>query len=208
MSPEPTLIPCVYCNHANPPGHRFCGMCGKALPDLVKLAARTAVAQSPVTAKPVAPAPVAHKAENPNRDLSYLLHDDHIPARASRVPFVVGGLVLAAVALFFTMRGGGKPGASGTAAGDATFTQKAEGSAAEDAPSSTSPASSEPSKAETAKAEPVASEPAAAERKAEPEKATPSPAEAAPPVKEFRHAAAKVAPAPRPTRKPSPAKQV
>src|SRR5271168_4239777 len=101
------LIPCVYCGHPNPAGHRFCGMCGKALPDLVKQASR--VPTPPPSPAPVRPAaPVARK-ENPNRDLSYLLDDDHEPPRTSRAPFIVGGLILAAVAAFFFLRGGGKP---------------------------------------------------------------------------------------------------
>src|SRR5882724_3147216 len=132
-------IPCVFCGHGNPPGHRFCGMCGKALPDLVKQAktpqsasgspvgsggsvgaakpvaqpASTASPRQPVASPPLAAPPVRRapppRQENPNRDLSYLLHDDdHVPVRPSRMPFVVGALVLAAVAGFFIMRGGGK----------------------------------------------------------------------------------------------------
>src|SRR6266436_3703775 len=94
-------IPCVYCGHGNPPGHRFCGMCGKALPDLVKqtkamgasgpailgggigAASRPSASTTstpPISPPIVRPAP-AGRAENPNRDLSYLLHDDHVPAR-------------------------------------------------------------------------------------------------------------------------------
>ena len=190
-------------------------MCGKALPDLVKQAAARSAAQTPAPAKPVAPAaaPTAPRVESPNRDLSYLLRDDHVPVRASRLPFVVGGLVLVAVAAFFAMRGGGKPGASGAAAGDATAAQTTDGSAAGDAHPTATPANSEPSKSETAKAEPAPAEPATAETKAEPEKATPSAAEVAPPAKAVRHAApvVKAAPSPRPSRplkKPSPAKQV
>ena len=190
-------------------------MCGKALPDLVKRAGRVVapVSTPVVNPTPAPPKSAPPRAENPNRDLSYLLHDDHVPARTSRAPFIVGGLVLAAVAAFFAMRGGGKPGASGAAASDATAAQTTDGSAAGDAHPTATPANSEPSKSETAKAEPAPAEPATAETKAEPEKATPSAAEVAPPAKAARHAApvAKAAPPPQPSRplkKPSPAKQV
>jgi hypothetical protein len=44
-----------------------------------------------------------------NRDLSYLLEEDHAPPKQSRLPFVLGGLLLAAVAGFFAMRGGKTP---------------------------------------------------------------------------------------------------
>jgi len=38
--------------------------------------------------------------------LSYLLHDDdHVPAKTSRAPFIVAGLILASVAGFFYLRG-------------------------------------------------------------------------------------------------------
>src|SRR5258706_11025104 len=101
-------------------------MCGKALPDLVKqpktagstsgsptMSSTSGVASRAVMpppsappARPVTPTPApAARPDNPNRDLSYLLHDDHVPARTSRVPFIVGGLVLAAVAAVFVMRG-------------------------------------------------------------------------------------------------------
>src|SRR5882724_3351513 len=150
-------IPCVYCSHSNPANFRFCGMCGKALPDLVKQAAKVSEGVSgsplpgsgigmagrpaaqpprhtpsalpsalptvlpnvqavppvqppvPPPVKPVqhavpppSPRPVARQ-ENPNRDLSYLLHDDHTPARTNRTPFVVGTLILAAAAGFFAL---------------------------------------------------------------------------------------------------------
>ena len=114
------LIPCVYCSHANPASHRFCGICGKALPDLVKQAAKPVPASSgsPSTGgigmasrspqPPSSPRTPSPRQENPNRDLSYLLHDDHVPTPTSRVPFIVGGLILVAVAGFFALRGGGK----------------------------------------------------------------------------------------------------
>lgn len=171
------LIPCVFCNHLNTPGHRFCGMCGKALPDPSRKVAKPVAPANPntpiaaplrgigggvrlepdVPARPIAsipfdslragapvsevhpephpsaPRPPARplnaavastppaatrpraslhedpKHEDPNRDLSYLLEEDHAPPKPSRLPFVVGGVLLAVVAVFFAMRGGGKP---------------------------------------------------------------------------------------------------
>src|ERR1700687_77383 len=120
-------IPCVYCSHPNPPGFRFCGMCGKALPDLVKQASRAAAeVPKPAPPPPVRTPTIARRTENPNRDLSYLLHDDHEPTPTNRTPFIVGALVLAAVAAFFAMRGGGRPATSGTTASETTATAPAE----------------------------------------------------------------------------------
>jgi hypothetical protein len=167
-----SLIPCIYCNHSNPASHRFCGMCSKALPDLVKRSARLAEGTSgapipgsglgvagraagqgagqppgrapvqqgladstrvgtPAPRPPAGNAPTGVEArrrdtgrDDPNRDLSYLLQDDHIPTRTSRVPFVVGALLLAAVVAFFAMRGGSPkaPAPADSAAGDAVST--------------------------------------------------------------------------------------
>lgn len=170
------LIPCVFCNHLNTPRHRFCGMCGKALPDPSRKAVKPAAPASPapaaqaplrgigggarlqpeVPARPIAPIPFdklragipvsdvhpevhpgAHASapkpaatppnpavssppkpatsprtslhEDPNRDLSYLLEEDHAPPKPSRLPLIIGGVLLAAIAGFFTMRGGSKP---------------------------------------------------------------------------------------------------
>jgi hypothetical protein len=178
-------IPCVYCSHSNPADFRFCGMCGKALPDLVKQAAKVSEGMSgsplpgsgigmagrppaqPPRQAPVAPPnvqavppvqppvkPVQHavpprpnpaaRQENPNRDLSYLLHDDHTPVRTNRTPFVVGTLILVAVAGFFAMRGGKTTPASNTG-GDTTTAQSLDASPAPDA---TSPAKTEEPKPE------------------------------------------------------------
>jgi hypothetical protein len=186
-------IPCVFCGHGNPPGHRFCGMCGKALPDLVKqtkpvqgalgsaaslggmgAAGRPVVPPAnpvapkvpvvkPAPAPPVRSAP-ALRVENPNRDLSYLLHDnDPVVAPTNRMPFVIGGLILAAVAGFFILRDGGKKApVVDPAAGDPAVSQ-------------TAPAEG---KAETPKTESAKTEPATA--KTEPEKAEPAPEVSAP----------------------------
>jgi TPR repeat protein len=149
--------------------------------------------------------------------LSYLLHDDHVPARSSRVPFLLGGLVLAAVAVFFFMRGGSKPApAAGSSTGDATASQAAPPAGAEAPPAE---AKVEPPKAEAPKAEPAQAETTADGPKADPEKAEIPPAAAAtvpaaPAAKEVRHPApavttARAKPAPHPSRtlrKPSPAK--
>ncbi len=160
------------------------------------------------------PTPAA-RADNPNRDLSYLLHDDHVPVRSSRVPFLLGGLVLAAVAVFFFMRGGSKPApAAGSGTGDATASQAAPPAGADAPPAETKV---EPPKAEAPKAEPAQAETPADGPKADPEKAEIPPAAAATvPAKEVRHAAPAVTtahaqPAPRPShmlKKPSPAKPV
>jgi hypothetical protein len=172
----------------------------------------------------VRPTPAA-RAENPNRDLSYLLRDDHVPARSSRVPFLLGGLVLAAVAVFFFMRGGTKPApVAGSGTGDATASQAAPpaGADAPPAEAKVEPPKAEAPKAEAPKAEAPKAEPAQAETpadspKADPEKAEIPPAAAATvPANEVRHPApavttARAKPAPRPSRmlkKPSPAKAV
>jgi hypothetical protein len=214
-------------------------MCGKALPDLVKLAkpaqgasgsasagggmgagGRPSVAGAPAASPhPASPAPVrptsAARADNPNRDLSYLLHDDHVPAPSSRVPFLLGGLVLAAVAVFFFMRGGSKPApAPGSGTGDATASQAAPPAGADAPPAETKV---EPPKAEAPKAQPAQAETPADDPKADPEKAEiPPTAPATAPAQEVRHPApavipAHAKPAPRPSRmlkKPSPAKPV
>jgi len=221
-------------------------MCGKALPDLVKLAkpvqgasgsasvgggmgaggrpsgqmaGAPAVSPRPASPPPVRPTPAA-RADNPNRDLSYLLHDDHVPTRNSRVPFLLGGLVLAAVAVFFFMRGGSKPApaaGSGSGTGDATASQAAPPAGADAPPAETKVEPPPPPKAEAPKAEPAQAETPADSPKGDPEKAEIPPAAAATvPAKEVRHPAPTVTtahakPAPRPSRmlnKPSPAKAV
>jgi len=241
------LIPCVYCSHANPPGHRFCGMCGKALPDLVKQAVRSAsegtsgspmpgsgigvAGRSPMQTpargqaamqppspmpsptpsqrppQPAAPMPSLSPRENPNRDLSYLLRDDHTPAKTSRKPFIVGGLILVAVAGFFAMRGGGKAAPANIAAATDASEVQPDSPVAPDAKSPAKPVESAP-QAESPTA-------AGETHKVEPEKVAPVPEEAKPEapkpvVQEARHSAppraiAKTAPAPKPSnqRKPS-----
>jgi hypothetical protein len=210
-------------------------MCGKALPDLVKLAKPVQGATGvgggvgaggrpsgqmagphPASPPPVRPTPAA-RADNPNRDLSYLLHDDHVPARSSRAPFLLGGLVLAAVAVFFFLRGGSKPApAAGSAPGDATASQAVPPAGADAPPAE---AKVEPPKAEAPKAEPAQAETPIDGPKPDPEKAEIPPAAAATvpaPAKDVRHPApevttARAKPAPRPSRtlkKPSPAKAV
>jgi len=226
-------VPCVYCGHVNSAGQRFCGMCGKALPDLVKLAkpaqgaggrpsgqtaGAPAASPHPASPAPVRPTPAA-RADNPNRDLSYLLHDDHVPAQSSRAPFLLGGLVLAAVAVFFFMRGGSKPApAVGSGAGDATASQAAPaGADAPPAETKVEPPKAEAPKAEVPKAEPAPAETPADDQKGDPEKAEIPPAAAATvPAQEVRRpvpavTTAHAKPAPRPSRmlkKPSPAKPV
>jgi hypothetical protein len=165
---------------------------------------------TPARPGPARSSPAA-RTGNPNRDLSYLLHDDdHVPARTSRVPFIVGGLILAAVAAFFVLRGGGKPApAAGSGTGDATASQ-ATSPAGPDAPPTE--AKVEPPKAEAPKAEAAKTEPAADTPRVEPEKAEIPPAAAAAAAQEALHPAPAVAtprakPAPRPARiqkKPSP----
>src|SRR5450432_2537224 len=238
--------PCVFCGHGNPPSHRFCGMCGKALPDLMKQSKplqstsgsaaggggmgaagrptatpvsptppRAPVASPPVGTQPVRPAP-APRAENSNRDLSYLLHDDdHVPARTSRVPFLVGGLVLAAVAAFFILRGGGKKApAVGTTSGDASVSLPAPDAGSSEAKEE--PSKAEEPKTEPPKSEPIASDAAKAEPpddsvKTEPEKAetppaaTPAPSHPSPAV--VKAYPKPVPRAPRAQKKPSPSRQ-
>jgi hypothetical protein len=130
------------------------------------------VASPPLATPPVRRAP-APRHESPNRDLSYLLHDDdHVPVRPSRMPFVVGGLVLAAVAVFFILRGGGKKTpATGAGTGDATASQTAPSAAPDAAPPE---AKVEPPKAE----EPKVESPKAESPKTEPPKTEPAPADA------------------------------
>ncbi len=234
------LIPCIYCNHSNPASHRFCGMCSKALPDLVKKSAkpiegvsgapipgsgvglagrapdrrafdqevvpslttkdsdsaRTGTAAPPQTPPPQIPhssgpirvdvrQPEARRVpavdDNPNRDLSYLLQDDHVPARTSRAPFVIGALLLAAVAAFFALRGGSKPTPAPTdsVAGDMASTpltdeppvKAATHSKPADAQPSASPVM-EPGKMEPGKIEPK--QPEQAEPQPQSEAAKPS----------------------------------
>ena len=179
-------------------------MCGKALPDLVKQAPRV---PAPVSAAPVAPSAPARRAaprvENPNRDLSYLLDDDHVPTARNWTPYIVGGLLLAAVAGFFVLRGGGKPApASGAADGGAVEIPAAETTAAAAKPGPVEGAKSEGAKA--AEAGPPPEIPPVAKKMDLPA------VEAAPP-REVRHGApvAKAAPVAKPLRaskKPSPSK--
>lgn len=268
------LIPCVFCSHLNSVGHRFCGMCGKALPDPSRKVAKPVVPASShppssaplrgigggprlepgIPARPIAsipfdslrvgapvsedhpephggprpavtplnaavaspppaalrpnPHPTSHPTahpktslhDDPNRDLSYLLEEDHAPTKPSRLPFVVGGLLLAVVAGFFAMRGGGKIPASAETADGTTS-----GSASE-ATSAKTPAA--PMRSKQEKPAPIA-EPAAPgsassgnfpeeQTKEPPPPITPPPAQEAPPL-----ASVRINPAPK-KRLPSP----
>jgi outer membrane biosynthesis protein TonB len=269
-----SLIPCIYCNHSNPPSHRFCGMCSKALPDLVKRSARLAEGTSgaPIpgsglgvagrapgqgAVQPSGPAPVLRGSaastgagtstprppaangpptrietrghdsgrkdsarDDPNRDLSYLLQDDHIPARASRVPFVVGGLLLAAVVAFFAMRSGSPkpPAPADSAAGDTVSTPveaPAKDSAQSKAPDAR-PSASQPMEPEKVASEnggpphePATAQPAGAETiTGDPAAKTPSPKRAPSVVsKPVPKTVPKAAPVRASAAKPSPARQ-
>jgi hypothetical protein len=185
-------------------------MCGKALPELVKQASRTSAPPPNVPlpgappARPVASATsaVTTRHDNPNRDLSYLLHDDHVPARTSRVPLLVGGLVLAAVAAFFGMRGGGKTApATGSGTGDTSTSQTTSSTDPAVLPSEAKvePPAAEPPKTETTQAEDTKTEPPPDSAKAEPVK-TGTPPAAAHPKPPARPATAQK------QKKPSPAK--
>ena len=240
-------IPCVYCSHVNPASFRFCGMCGKALPDLVKQAAKISLGASgspvpgsgiglpgrtpaqppqrvpasvqPTSFQPAAPAPAkpptpqpnpGHppRTENANRDLSYLLRDDHTPVRANRTPFVVGALILIAVAGFFAMRGGKTPPASnGAATGDAVTSPSPDAPPATEA---TSPAKTEEPKPEhttEAKNEAPAPEPKTVEPDTPPSPAveTPKPVAKAAPRPAPAHSVPQASHKPAP-RKPSPSR--
>jgi outer membrane biosynthesis protein TonB len=152
-----------------------------------------------------------------------LLHDDdHVPAKTSRVPLIVGGLILAAVAAFFFLRGSSKPPpAAGSGTGDATASQATPSAGAGAGPSEAKvePPKTELPKAETPTAEPPKTTPSADVPKTESEKADIPPAAAAPspvapvPVKDTHRpapaATAHPKPAARPAyqqKKPSPAK--
>ena len=280
QDPRQPLIPCVFCNHLNTAAHRFCGMCGKALPDPARKMAKPSSPPAPpsstaplrgigggprpepdVPARPIAPIPLrpseveaphaapvigspppplqrtatpaaasqpTHSHNDPHRDLSYLLEEDHVAPKASRVPWMVGGLLLAAVVGFFAMRGGGKPPASSTG-GDETATSdsvappsatpaRANHPAAKRAKENPAPESAQPSSS------PDSAPPDAAAEKAPAASPEPEPAAkpAAPPVARTKPsvrtsvAKAPSKPPPRPTRtnglansrKPSPAQPV
>lgn len=225
------LIPCVFCNHLNTPRHRFCGMCGKALPDPSRRAVKPAAPASPaptaqaplrgigggarlqpeVPARPIAPIPFDKlRAEVPgsevhpepqasaprpaaappatppnpavssppqsaprprtslhedaNRDLSYLLEEDQAAPKPSRLPLIVGGVLLAAIAGFFAMRGGGKPTAPESVDGTTS------GALSEPAPESKAPATRTQPKQESAApvAEPAASDTGSSQTSKEP----------------------------------------
>ena len=243
MNPDSTqsLIPCVFCNHLNTVGHRFCGMCGKALPDPSRKVARPVVpassnppssaplrgigggsrlepevparpiasipfdnlragapvpggpsnpaaprlAETPLNAAVSSPArPAASRAktslhEDPHRDLSYLLEEDHAPHKPNRLPFVVGGVLLAAVAGFFAMRGGGKPAVPESGDGATS------GAISERAPESKAPTTRAQPKQERAApvAEPAASDAGSSQNSKEPATEARS-EEAAPPARE------------------------
>jgi len=157
--------------------------------------------------------------------LSYLLHDDdHVPVRPSRMPFVVGALVLAAVAGFFIMRGGGKKTpAGGAGTGDTAASQTAPSAAPDAAPPEAKveppkaeqpkaePPKTEPPKTESSTTEPAAAEAAKAETPDENSKVESEETET-PPATTPAPAIAKTHPKPAPPvaraqRKPSPARQ-
>ncbi len=119
---------CVICGHQNPPGHRFCGMCARALPDPAK-AAKAAAEQpptasapskvepqkaapphdaAPAAAVPALPKPAPRVQERPPerpRDVRYLLEDEH-PHRARNRGLAVVLVLLAGLGLLIAWRTG------------------------------------------------------------------------------------------------------
>jgi len=274
------LIPCVFCNHLNTAGHRFCGMCGKALPDPSRKVVKPTIPSIPgpssatplrgigggprpepdIPARPIAPIPLesmrpgalgsnpdphphppsqaaappdatasaipprppaapsrtSHQ-EDMNRDLSYLLEDTHEPPKPSRLPFILAGLLLAAVAGFFAMRSGSKtptPTTDETASVSEPAAEKAKPPATESRPKQDkSAAVSEPSATDsgasdnTSRAEPEAKSPETAI-----DEAKPAATDAVRPPKTVAPLKTRPAVAPKPARtaaarKPSPSKQ-
>ncbi len=166
-------------------------------------------------APPAAARPKTSLHEDPHRDLSYLLEEDHAPPKPNRLPFIVGGVLLAVVAAFFAMRGGGKPASPETADSTASALQS------EPTPETTAPTTTSRPKLErpVPLTEPAATEPAstgpASNNAPETEQSRPPATETAPiaPVKKAaapkahppspKIVAKAAKPAPR-SRKPSP----
>ncbi|MGC2195813.1 MAG: zinc-ribbon domain-containing protein, partial [Terriglobales bacterium] len=97
---------CPYCGNENPDDHRFCGMCGRPIPE--------PTAESPLPVKepvrhrdpePPPPAPaytggifnLGAPPDRPHHNLDYLLEDDEEP-RSNKGIIILGILALALVA--------------------------------------------------------------------------------------------------------------
>jgi zinc-ribbon domain len=106
-----TTVRCPHCGHENPPGHVFCGMCGKGLDEPVMEApvphaparGQRPAEPEPQHHEPPTPAPaytcglfnLGAPADRPSRNLDYLLEDDE---PRSRKGLVIGILALLLVA--------------------------------------------------------------------------------------------------------------
>jgi zinc-ribbon domain len=136
-------VRCPYCGNENPDDHRFCGMCGRAIP------APTAEIQEPARRRdpePSSPAPaytggifnLGAPADSAHRNLDYLLDDEDAPK--SHGGMIV--LFLIAIAMvgglgYLRWRNGGLPWLR-------TLTASTKPAPATTAPDATTPASNQP----------------------------------------------------------------
>lgn len=109
---------CPYCGNENPDKHRFCGMCGKPVPE--PTAEVEVVEDHPPAhqrAEPTTPAPaytggifnLNAPRESSSRNLEYLLEDDEPKSRKGWLLFVVVALALVAGLGWLRWRHGGLP---------------------------------------------------------------------------------------------------
>ena len=116
-TPSKMWVKCTFCGHENPPANRFCGMCSRALPEtprqIVPSSAPLLTADdlsSPDTFAPIAShnsefpgessAPPANdRADNRNRDVTYLLHEDEGDHSSRNRGLVIAGIFILILSL-------------------------------------------------------------------------------------------------------------
>jgi len=106
---------CPYCGNENPDDHRFCGMCGRAIPAPT---AETTIPEPVRHREPATPAPaytggifnLGASADRPQQSLDYLLDDDEEPKSHKGLVFLfVMALALAGGLGYLRWRNGSLP---------------------------------------------------------------------------------------------------
>jgi hypothetical protein len=224
---------CPHCGHENPPGHLFCGMCGKGLDEPVMEApvaeaparAQRSAEPEPPHQEPATPGPaytgglfnLGAPAERSSRNLDYLLEDDEPRSRKGLVIGIIALLLVAGLG-YLRWRNGKLPFSDLIKPAPKTTAQNTESGAPATTDQTTPPASSTVT-APAPDTAPAATPPASAPANATPEPAAPEPGNTAPasgappePVtstpSEASPSAQPAAPAPQPEEQaPSPASE-
>jgi len=108
-------VRCPYCGNENPDDHRFCGMCGRAIPSLADTEVSDPVRHR--DPEPSSPAPVytggifnlGATADSAHRDLNYLLDDEEPRSHKGLIFFFLLAVALAGGLGYLRWRNGSLP---------------------------------------------------------------------------------------------------